>query len=303
MKGALTFVVREGDGATARDVLAKVGGLARAAADEGRAFVGGRRLTPDEPLAPGDEVEVHAARAAPSLAVTILASKKGLVVADKPAGLPTTADRRGSASLLDAIASMRGVDVATLHAGSRLDVGVSGAVLVATTTRATKALADAREAGEVHRLYVALAAGELDGEGAWDAPIGEARAPGGRSLPAAHGHRERKAVTRWRAVARAPGVTLLALTPVTGRSHQLRVHAALAGLPLLGDRDHGGPRQLALAGGKVVPCGDRVALHALRVEVASLDVAAESPVPDAMRALWSAVGGDPAAWAALEPPR
>ncbi|HEX4447825.1 MAG TPA: RluA family pseudouridine synthase, partial [Polyangiaceae bacterium] len=84
----------------------------------------------------------------------------------------------------------------------------------------------------------------------------------------------------------------------TGRTHQIRVHASHAGSPLMGDRDYGGPARVTLATGRVLELR-RVALHAARVVVPGEDGAplvARSPVPAELQALWSALGGDAAAW-------
>jgi 23S rRNA-/tRNA-specific pseudouridylate synthase len=91
--------------------------------------------------------------------------------------------------------------------------------------------------------------------------------------------------------------TLLALSPVTGRKHQLRAHAASAGAPLYGDRERRGPTRVTRADGRVVAV-ERVLLHALEVRLhdgeASLCVRA--PVDGSLLELWSALDGAPTAW-------
>src|SRR5262249_22858263 len=114
-----TFRVR--DRATLAEVLAKMDEAS--AAREGRAFVNGVRSSSDARVDAGDVIEVHAARVVVETP-TVLARSGGIVFADKPAGLATTPERRGARSLESEVARLLGV--ASLHAASRLDVGVSG---------------------------------------------------------------------------------------------------------------------------------------------------------------------------------
>jgi 23S rRNA pseudouridine955/2504/2580 synthase/23S rRNA pseudouridine1911/1915/1917 synthase len=108
-----------------------------------------------------------------------------------------------------------------------------------------------------------------------------------------------EAQTRYAVVAStARGEAMLALAPLTGRTHQLRVHAAHAGAPLLGDRAYGGPARVTLPTGRVLEPG-RIALHAALVVVprgGGAPLVAASPIPVELTSLWSALGGDPAAW-------
>ncbi|WP_441290626.1 pseudouridine synthase [Sorangium sp. KYC3313] len=303
---AARFRVGPSDGPTVADVLERAGGASRGlagAAAEGRAFLNGRRARPGDAVALGDELAVWPARrdAPGAPPVEVLARWGELLVASKPAALPTEPERRGTRSLVTEVAELLGLRDLP-HAASRLDVGVSGAVLCATGARGRRHLAAMREAGRIARVYVGVAGGRVEGSGTWDAPIGAARSRGGRSLPAVGGAGARDAATRYRAVASAGGgaspATLLRLDPVTGRTHQLRVHAAHAGAPLLGDRDHGGARSVTTARGRVIPLS-RVALHALRVTVPDERgelCAAVSPVPDELRELWVALDGGGSAW-------
>ncbi len=97
---------------------------------------------------------------------------------------------------------------------------------------------------------------------------------------------------------RGDGPALLALAPLTGRTHQIRVHAAHAGAPLVGDRAYGGPMRMTGPSGHVLE-PRRIALHAARVVVpdeGGRPLLLASPVPSALGDLWSNLGGDPAAW-------
>jgi len=200
-----------------------------------------------------------------------------------------------------------GVEPGKLHPTSRLDRGVSGVVLFAESARARELLRDARAGGRYVRRYVALASkAPAPPSGTWNARIGRARDPKKRTV---NGRDPKGALTRYRTVASTPTATLLAVEPVTGRTHQIRVHASHAGAALLGDRDYGGPRTIVLPSGKVLSFG-RVALHCTRVSVGDVAdgsaeggtsrilIDASSPIPDELRSWWRALGGDDAAWTA-----
>ncbi|MCK6536012.1 MAG: pseudouridine synthase [Polyangiaceae bacterium] len=246
---------------------------------EGRVWVERQRVTdPQQVLAPGVAIEVHAARPGTEHA-RVVAEQGGLVVAYKPAALPSEPDRSGHASLVGEIAQILGV--AQVHAVSRLDVGVSGLVLLSVGHVAHQHATALGDRGGIARRYVAIAE----------------RAPAAAALVAPVDGRP--AQTRAAVVATAPAhhlprggsvsPVLLRLDPVTGRKHQLRVHAG----PLLGDRAHGGVRRLTRADGAVIEV-PRVMLHAARVEIA--DPGAEpwivtEPVAEDLVQVWCAVGG------------
>jgi 23S rRNA-/tRNA-specific pseudouridylate synthase len=281
-----------------RDILALAGADEHAVA-EGRVFVGRRRVrSEDEPVAEGEVVEVASRGALPTAPVKILLRTDDLVAVAKPAGVPTIPDHAGAAHALVArVASEIGVDPARLHATSRLDREVSGVVFFATTPAASERLLRARATGAYERRYIAIAsrAPEPDA-GRWDAPIGRARDP---RLRAAKGPGALASTTRYAACARSGrGEAMLAVAPLTGRTHQIRVHAAHGGAPLLGDRAYGGPALLTLGNGRVIELR-RIALHALRVSVPDGDggrLVATAPVPKELADLWSALGGEAAAW-------
>ncbi len=292
------WLVGAADGHAVSEVLARLGADADAVSD-GRVFVGRRRVRrADETVHEGDLVEVAAPRAVLH-EVSVLANGGDIVAVDKPAGIPTIGDHAGAAHALVAIvARMLGVDPARVHPTSRLDRDVSGVVVLALTTAAAERLKAARAAGTYDRRYVAVAAAApAPDAGAWCAPIG--RSPRNPRVRVVNGREPIPATTRYAVCARAPrGHAMIAVTPVTGRTHQIRVHAAHAGAPLLGDPAYGGPSRITLANGKVHEPG-RVALHALRVvvpESSGAHLVATAPVPAALLGLWSALGGEAAAW-------
>lgn len=298
------WIVRPGDGATVAEVLRRAG-VPPTAIEEGRVFVAKRRATrPDQAVRVGDAIRIGPPPLA-SAEVELVFEGQGLVGCVKPAGLPTVPDHAGAShSLVALVAKQLGKKTSALRVTSRLDRDVSGVVLFALDDAAEERLRQARAAGTYERRYVALAAGELQGGGVWGAPIGRAKNP---RLRAISGADAKPARTEWRAVARAAGlvaspargaagagvVTLVAVSPITGRTHQIRLHASSAGAPLLGDRDYGGPGRLTLANGRVIAL-PRIALHAARVRVAGVTVEAE--VPAELAQAWEAIGGAAGAW-------
>jgi 23S rRNA pseudouridine1911/1915/1917 synthase len=295
---SVRLLVRPSDGSTVRDVLAGAG-VDPLAVSEGRVFLGRKRVTSDEELVTaGDTLEVASALPPSPDPVKILLHERDLVAADKPAGIPTIPDLAGAAhSLLARVAQRLAVDPSRLHPTSRLDREVSGVVLFALTRAAAERLARARAEGAYERRYLAIATGSLAPDrGTWDAPIGRAREP---RLRAVAGRDSVPAVTRYCLTATTPsGPAMFAIAPVTGRTHQIRVHAAHAGAPLVGDRDYGGPARVTLPTGRVLE-PRRIALHAARVVVpgsSGRPLVVRSPVPPELEELWSELGGEPSAW-------
>jgi 23S rRNA pseudouridine1911/1915/1917 synthase len=303
------YVATESDFNAARTIHAVLGELHEpSAAIEGRAFKNGIRVSDhDGLLATGDVIEVWALRAETLENVSILAFQNDFLIAEKPASLSTTADHRGARSLVSEVTAW--LDAHALgyrgdaHPVSRLDVGVSGAVLFALTTDARKVVELASIEHTLSKRYVGIARGMLPGEGVLEGAIG--RAPkGARKRPAIHND-GKPAQSRYRALGHASGATLLELEPITGRTHQLRIHLTEAGAPLAGDRTHGGNARITLRTGSVREL-DRIMLHAESVTLSvddNIAITATSPIPASMTELWSLLDGDALAWNALERPR
>lgn len=257
------------------------------AIEEGRVFVGKKRATSaKDAVKPGDEVRIGK-RDASSADVPILVAKGDLVAVAKPAGIPTVPDHHGSShSLVAVVARMLKKKPADLRITSRLDREVSGVVVFAFSESAEQSLKDARARGEYARRYVALATLiDIDQSINVDQRIDWTSSIDGKA-----------SATKARIVAGAVGVpvVMLAVDPQTGRTHQIRIHASRAGMPLFGDQEYGGPRQLTLANGKIVGLS-RIALHAARV--AASGIVAEAPIPEELTRVWSDLGGASEAWA------
>jgi 23S rRNA-/tRNA-specific pseudouridylate synthase len=225
--------------------------------------------------------------------VRIVHRDTAFLVLDKPTGLPTTSPPGGGEALTD-VAARLDPDAPALHASSRLDAAVTGLVTFARTRAANAALLEARRAGEYRRLYLALAPTVPDpASGTWSGAIGiDPREKRKRRIDA----KGKPAETRYETRAALDHSALLALSPQTGRTHQLRVHAAAAGVPLLGDVHYGGAKRLTLGDGRVVTAR-RVMLHCARLwlpDVAAGEGTLElaSPVPEDFRQVWVRLGGD-----------
>ncbi len=211
-------------------------------------------------------------RAPRDLAIEVLHRDEDLLAVNKPSGLPTTSPDDG-----DCLAKrVRAMDPGAerCHPSSRLDVDVTGVVVFARTSRGIDLVLRAREEHRYARRYVALAhAPRADAETLPDASIAwrwgiaiDPRDPRLRRAlePGQTGERAQEAHTRARVLARSASAVSLLLEPVTGRTHQLRVHAARAGMPLLGDTAYGGARRIVSSEGRVAMC-PRVALHCVCV--------------------------------------
>jgi 23S rRNA-/tRNA-specific pseudouridylate synthase len=273
-----------------RSLLERWGESAALALADGRVFVDGRRIVePALEVARGAKVEVYTARDVTTAELRVLGRWGGLAALEKPSGLATEPDHAGIANTVVArAAELFGVERESVHACSRLDVGVSGVVLVALDAESRRKVTSWREQGKFLRRYVAIAAAlPSPGAGTWRLPIGKGRG----SRRTVGGKDARAAETRYAAVASTPRGALLALEPVTGRTHQLRVHASHARSPLYGDPTYGGPRNLVQSDGSVEALG-RVALHAAWIHLPlEGGLRVEAPVPEGLVTLWESLGG------------
>ncbi len=230
---------------------------------------------------------------------SVLDRRGDLVAAFKPAGVPTEPDRRESSdSLVSQVAGLLGYARGALHAASRLDIDVSGVVLLATSSKACVHLERSRDAGEFRKFYVAMAASTPKSpQGIWDTPL-RGKGSGASSQSARTRYRVRAtagtiAPGRLATPGLAPTAVLLELEAVTGRFHQLRRHSAAAGCALLGDHKYSGARRIVRPSGSVLAL-TRVALHAACVMLPDQEGGTwviVSPLPPELRDLWRACGG------------
>jgi len=239
--------------------------------------------------------------AAPS--IDVVYRDDDLLVVNKPAGLPTTSpDGRGC--LTERVQALD-PRAPRLHASSRLDADVTGLVTFARTTRAIEALLAARRDGAYGRCYVALAPrAPSPPSGEWRLAIAldrrDKRLRAWEGSPRAAAGERREAHTTYATAAEQPLATVLHLRPRTGRTHQLRVHCAAAGVPLLGDVAYGGAARITGHDGRVV-AARRVLLHCALLELPRVGAASaerivvRAAVPADFGGVWEALGGEAAA--------
>ncbi|MCR9268470.1 MAG: RluA family pseudouridine synthase [Hyphomonadaceae bacterium] len=168
--------------------------------------------------------------------ITVYADE-AMVVADKPSGLLSVPGRGPEKAVCaNSLLSARHGPVLTVH---RLDMDTSGVMVFARSKDIQRQLSSQFEQRTVDKTYEALVHGEvLEDSGTIDAAI----AKFSRQRPLRHLDPEgRPAITHWQVTERSAQTTRLLLKPETGRSHQLRLHLASIGHPILGDVFYGDP--------------------------------------------------------------
>jgi 23S rRNA pseudouridine1911/1915/1917 synthase len=193
------------------------------------------------------EIDIPAARAseieAEQIPIEIVHEDADLLVIDKPAGLvvhPAPGHRSGTLvnALLHHVGDLSGIG-GVLRPGivHRLDKDTSGLMLVAKHDEAHRALSAALKQRRIRRIYTAAAWGHLAQDSiVVDAPIGRARSDRKKMAVVPDG---RAAVTRLQRLARWPAADLLRAELESGRTHQIRVHLAHIGHPVVGDETYG----------------------------------------------------------------
>ena len=207
-----------------------------------------------------------------------------MLVFDKPAGMAVHRGPKGGESLEDHFDALRyGLPRAPALA-HRLDRDTSGCLVLGRHRKALAKLGRLFKTGQVGKTYWAVVEGDPEAdEGRIDLPLGRLDATRGWWMkPDAQGQ---PAATTWKVLGRGGPLSWLALEPLTGRTHQLRVHCAEMGWPIVGDAIYGGaPRN----------GGPGLHLHAREVTVPLYknrdSVRVVAPVPAHMRAQLGACG-------------
>lgn len=194
-----------------------------------------------------------------------------LIIVEKPHGLLSVPGREPEKSdCLEARLRRTHPGALTVH---RLDMETSGLVLFARDRDMQRALSKLFEARHVDKAYTACVNGvPAEENGVIDLPLASDWPNRPKQRADTNG---KPALTKWRVLQRSADNTRLALFPLTGRTHQLRVHLSAIGHPILGDTLYGGPKNQAAA--------DRLLLHANRLcfvhPATDQEIDVASPVP------------------------
>jgi 23S rRNA pseudouridine1911/1915/1917 synthase len=256
----------------------------------GAVLLNGRRAPKGALVAAGDQVEVAPAPQVAALEpdpggdIGVLYEDADVVVVNKPAPMPCHPLRPGERGTVMNTVAARFPDTATagdkpLEGGlvHRLDNGTSGAMLIARTPAAFAAMRAAIRAGAIRRTYLALVSGNPPAQLDLTIPIAHHPKNPRRMVATAEASARihpRRAVTHVEMVRRIGKFTLLSVTPSTGTRHQIRVHLADAGFPIVGDVLYGGDAISELP--------DRFWLHLKEIEFESPSsgvVKIEAPLP------------------------
>lgn len=276
----------------------------------GQVRVDGKRAQANARLAKGQTIRIppladsNDAKSTPSasrprqqdadeLRALILHEDDALIAFDKPAGLAVQGGSKTSRHIDGMLLSLapKGERYRLVH---RLDRDTSGILVVAKTASSAAKLSKAFQRHDVQKLYWALVMGlpPLE-DGIIDKALskGSSRSQPDFELMQTGREDAQKAVTRYRTVARAGKVSAwLALQPLSGRTHQLRVHCAAIGCPIMGDPKYGG----AQAKPDGAPTG--LMLHARELDLPHPDggrLTLKAPLSDTMRKGFAWIGFEP----------
>lgn len=201
------------------------------------------RLDEEEPEYPAEDGEL-----------TILYEDAWLLAVDKPAGMlihPSRATMTGTLANRVVAYYQQTNQQSAFHPITRLDRDTFGVVLLAKNSHVHALLNDLHSKGELQKIYRALVYGGPEQDsGIIDAPIARRPLPSLLRYVDASG---KPSVTEFTVLQRQENTSILALRPVTGRTHQLRVHCAYMGYPILGDPQYGSDESKACSDEKGLP--------------------------------------------------
>ena len=255
---------------------------------------GGELVTVQASFEPEPTVEPE------DIALQIVHEDRDLLVVNKPAGLVAHPGAGNRAHTLQNALMAHDPSLARVPRSGlvhRLDKDTSGLMVVARTPAAHTRLVAQLAAHEVHREYLALVLGLPTGGATIEQPIGRHRSQRTRMAVRSDG---RDAITHYRIEERFRAHTLLRVQLETGRTHQIRVHLAHEGFPIVGDPVYGGRRRQVAGASEVLNTllrtFARQALHARRLAfehpINGREVTYDAPPPDDLKALFAALRTD-----------
>ena len=217
----------------------------------GQVRVNGRRAKPDYRLENGDELRLPPVRQEEktdpglpprwqqeALKAAILFEDERLMVVNKPAGMAVHGGSGVSFGVIETLRVLR-PEAKSLELAHRLDRETSGCLVIAKRRSALRALHQAFREGQVDKLYLALLAGDwTGGERTVDLPLEKNRLQGGERMVKV-GRAGKPSESVFRPQRLFPGAALMEVRILTGRTHQIRVHAAHLGHPVAGDEKYG----------------------------------------------------------------
>ena len=274
--------------------------------EAGAIQVDGRRPRAKDKVVGGERVQIEArleidAEVAPeAMPLEIVFKDRSLFVINKPPGMvvhPGAGNARHT--LQNALLALDPKLAVVPRAGlvHRLDKDTSGLLVVARTPEVHTTLVAALAEREIERHYIALCSGVLTGGGTIDEPIGRHRSQRIKMAVRSDG---RPSVTHYRLMKRFRAHTLLHVQLESGRTHQIRVHLAHIGYPVVGDPVYGGRRRFPAGASPALVAElegfKRQALHAARLKlthpVTGEEVEWEAPLPADMAHLVAVLEAD-----------
>jgi 23S rRNA pseudouridine1911/1915/1917 synthase len=274
--------------------------------EAGAVEVDGRRLRPKDKVLGGERVHIQARLeteeqvSAEALPLEIVFKDRALFIINKPSGMvvhPGAGNARHT--LQNALLGLDPKLAVVPRAGlvHRLDKDTSGLLVVARTPEAHTALVAAMAEREIERHYIALCNGVMTGGGTIDEPIGRHRTQRTRMAVRNDG---RPSVTHYRLMKRFRAHTLVHVELESGRTHQIRVHFAHIGYPVVGDPLYGGRRRIPAGASPALVAElekfQRQALHAARLSLAhpltGKEMEWEAPLPTDMAHLLAMLEAD-----------
>ncbi|HEY5717026.1 MAG TPA: 23S rRNA pseudouridine(955/2504/2580) synthase RluC [Motiliproteus sp.] len=213
-------------------------------------------------LAESKALPVPSASLSERIESAVLYEDERLLIINKPSGLAVHGGSGVSLGLIEALRQIR-PQAKFLELVHRLDRDTSGCVMVAKRRSALKALHDDLRQGRVNKIYHALVVGRWPKHKVQeDAPLKKNELKSGERVVRADAD-GKPSLTKFKVLRNLGEVTLIEARPVTGRTHQIRVHTQVAGYPIVGDPKYGDDQINKLMKGKGF---DRLFLHAAQLE-------------------------------------